>query len=80
MDTKHPLTIYRATHKIGPAEFARHVGANRQMVWKWERGTVPSRRYCEAILKFTGGAITPSHFMLAEDRRAVPAKQEAASA
>ena len=79
MDTPHPLTAYRAKHNITPSELARHIGANRQMVWKWERGSVPSRRYCEAILKFTGGQITPSHFVLADDRRA-PAKREGAAA
>ncbi|CAN5477971.1 hypothetical protein BH10PSE7_BH10PSE7_15180 [soil metagenome] len=60
----HPLTIFREAHDLTLEQFAAQIGASKGMVWKWENGTIPRRRHAERILKATGGAVTPTDFVL----------------
>lgn len=63
-------------------QFAAAIGATKAMVSKWERGTIPRRAQCDKILSFTGGEVTPSHFVLADviPSKPRPAKRQEVAA
>ncbi|MCA0276295.1 MAG: helix-turn-helix domain-containing protein [Proteobacteria bacterium] len=56
----HQLTQYRQGKELSLEAFGTMVGASKSMVYKWENGVIPRRKYMDLIQAATNGEVPPS--------------------
>ena len=54
------LTKFRHDNELSLEAFGEMVGATKSMVYKWENGVIPRRKYMDKIQSVTDGKVPPS--------------------